>query len=156
MKRKISLLVFLVGMFFTAFAQKQYVTVTASDMYWSRQSIYLTGDIPSGINSYYESSGHYDEFNLECPTVGKLLNLLAKDGFTVEQMANTGGSNIVTYLLSKNSAPSENGIEVINNDDSEAVEVARYNLQGIPVNENEKGVQIIVYSNYTTKTVVVQ
>jgi hypothetical protein len=35
-------------------------------------------------------------------------------------------------------------------------EIARYNLQGIPVNANEKGVQIIVYSNYTTKTVVVQ
>ena len=35
-------------------------------------------------------------------------------------------------------------------------EIARYNLQGIQVNENEKGVQIIVYSNYTTKTVVVQ
>jgi hypothetical protein len=34
--------------------------------------------------------------------------------------------------------------------------VARYNLQGIPVKANEKGVQIIVYSNYTTKTIVVE
>jgi hypothetical protein len=34
--------------------------------------------------------------------------------------------------------------------------VARYNLQGIPVKETEKGVQIIVFSNFTTKTVVVE
>jgi len=38
--------------------------------------------------------------------------------------------------------------------DSDAIEVARYNLQGIPISENEKGIQIIVYSDYTTKTVI--
>ena len=42
------------------------------------------------------------------------------------------------------------------NEDEEVTEVARYNLQGLPVKEHDKGVQIIVYSNYTTKTVIVQ
>lgn len=40
----------------------------------------------------------------------------------------------------------------ISNDDSE--EVARYNLSGRPCSPNEKGVQIIVYSNFTTRTVI--
>ena len=42
--------------------------------------------------------------------------------------------------------------EGISNDDAE--EVARYNLSGRPCSPNEKGVQIIVYSNFTTKTVI--
>ena len=40
--------------------------------------------------------------------------------------------------------------------DEKVTEVARYNLQGLPVSEKEKGIQVIVYSNYTTKTVIVQ
>ena len=38
--------------------------------------------------------------------------------------------------------------------DNDAVEVARYNLSGIPCSSNEKGIQIIVYSDFTTKTVI--
>ena len=37
---------------------------------------------------------------------------------------------------------------------SDAEEVARYNLSGIPCSPNEKGVQIIVYSDFTTKTII--
>lgn len=36
----------------------------------------------------------------------------------------------------------------------EATEVARYNLSGRPCFPNEKGVQIIVYSDFTTKTII--
>ena len=36
----------------------------------------------------------------------------------------------------------------------EAEEVARYNLSGRPCSANEKGVQIIVYADFTTKTVI--
>ncbi len=44
------------------------------------------------------------------------------------------------------------------NDDSDidADEVARYNLSGYPCSPSDKGVQIIVYSDFTTKTVIVQ
>lgn len=41
-------------------------------------------------------------------------------------------------------------------DNTEVKEVARYNLQGMPVDTTEKGIQIVVYSNYTTKTVIVE
>ena len=42
------------------------------------------------------------------------------------------------------------------NDKDDTKEVARYNLSGQPCSPNEKGVQIIVYSDYTTKTILLQ
>lgn len=63
----------------------------------------------------------------------------------------------MTYLLSKQvSSNDDSAISIVHSDDGEAYEVARYNLQGMQVNENTKGIQIIVYSNYTTKTVIVE
>ena len=38
--------------------------------------------------------------------------------------------------------------------EASAEEVARYNLSGRPCAANEKGVQIIVYADFTTKTVI--
>ena len=38
--------------------------------------------------------------------------------------------------------------------DNDAEEVARYNLSGRPCSPNENGVQIIVYSDFTTRTVI--
>ncbi len=40
------------------------------------------------------------------------------------------------------------------NSSDDAVEVARYNLLGRPCSPNEKGVQVIVYSDFTTQTVI--
>ena len=100
--------------------------------------------------------------------IGSLLNLLAEEGFSVEQMntaTTVSGSYynnkiesrlICHYLLSRPSDNStSNAIQrVVKDDDSEIYEVARYNLQGVPINESEKGIQIIVYSNFTTKTII--
>ena len=46
------------------------------------------------------------------------------------------------------------GVEANGSSNDDADEVARYNLSGQPCSPNEKGVQIIVYSDYTAKTVV--
>ena len=43
-------------------------------------------------------------------------------------------------------------IECDSSDDVE--EVARYNLSGRPCSPHEKGVQIIIYSDFTTKTII--
>lgn len=40
--------------------------------------------------------------------------------------------------------------------DEEKHEVARYNLQGNAVSPDEKGIQIVVFSDYTTKTEIVE
>ena len=82
-----------------------------------------------------------------------LLNLLAEEGFSVEQMSCAAEGEVI--LLSRPLTQPEQ-VEHITLDDQDAVEVARYNLQGLPVEKDEKGVQIIVYSNYTTRTVIVE
>ncbi len=133
-----------------ALAQRSYVNVVADHIYSSiYQEIYVTGDLPAGIKA------HYDSYGSEAMTMGKLLNQLAKEGFTVEQMSCSAECEVV--LLSRASSTPEPGqVERITEDADEAVEVARYNLQGLPVGRDEKGVQIIVYSNYTTRTVIVE
>ena len=46
------------------------------------------------------------------------------------------------------------GTEATGNSHDAAEEVARYNLSGRPCSPNEKGVQIVVYSDFTAKTVI--
>ena len=46
------------------------------------------------------------------------------------------------------------GIEANGSGNHDAEEVARYNLSGRPCSPNEKGVQIIVYSDFSTRTVI--
>jgi hypothetical protein len=46
------------------------------------------------------------------------------------------------------------GIEADGNSHDDAKEVARYDLSGRPCAPNEKGIQIIVYSDFTAKTVI--
>ncbi len=163
MKKIISLVLFLtvsMGMY----AQKSYVTVYGN---LSANSVSLSGDIPTSIKNKY-TSDDFPELHLSSPYlyqyIGNVLNLLAKEGFIVEQMEastknlSTGSSDtMINYLLSKSSDNSNtNNVRMakVVDDDSDVYEVARYNLQGMPVNENEKGFQIIVYSNFTTKTII--
>lgn len=91
--------------------------------------------------------------------IGNILNQLAEKGFEVESMIGTNTSSYgkIMFLLSKGKNSNSTAIQHISTDDEEeAREVARYNLQGIPVNKDERGIQIVVYSNYTTKTIIVE
>lgn len=131
-----------------ASAQRSYVNVVAKNIYSSvYQELFLTGELPAGVKS------HYDGYGSEAMTVGQVLNLLSKEGFLVDQMSCTTEGEVI--VLSR-IALYPGAIERVTADDQEAVEVARYNLQGVPVDKDEKGIQIIVYSNYTTKTVIVE
>lgn len=59
----------------SAFAQKVYVNLIAKNLDSSSPYVYLSGAIPSSINvSTYNNPG-----------IGQTLNLLAKEGFVVEQ-----------------------------------------------------------------------
>ena len=42
-----------------------------------------------------------------------------------------------------------------NSANDDAYEIARYNLSGRPCSPNDQGVQIIVYSDYTTRTAII-
>lgn len=148
MKKLIVLLALALGVVHVASAQRSYVNVVAKNIYSSvYQELFLTGELPAGVKS------HYDGYGSEAMTVGEVLNLLSKEGFLVDQMSCTTEGEVI--VLSR-IALYPGAIERVTADDQEAVEVARYNLQGVPVDKDEKGIQIIVYSNYTTKTVIVE
>ena len=157
MKKVILFLLLLVASV-SSYAQKSYINLYATQLSdQNYQYCYLTGDIPEGISSYIADK------------VGNILNLLAQEGYEVEFMSSSATTSnyssvgtMVNYLLSKKTSstnPDDPGIITYQRDitvDTEAYEVARYNLQGLPVNKEEKGVQIVVYSNYTTKTIIVE
>ena len=158
--KKFFLLVLLTVVGISAYARKSYVNVFVYGSFDSatNQRIIVTGDLPNGIHNSYESG----------ITIGELLNKLSEEGYEVEFMSAVGSGSTesythykttgkMNYLLSKNiSSNEDDAITIVHSDDGEAYEVARYNLQGMQVNENTKGIQIIVYSNYTTKTVIVE
>lgn len=149
--KKLLSFIFLLTVGTSAFAQKSYLNIVASDLNNSDGSyLYLTGDVPSDMKDYY----NYKK-------IGDILNQLSQKGFEVEFMSAIGTGSTsnckVNYLLSKKSPGSSNAIQRVQADpDEEVTEVARYNLQGMPIGKNEKGIQIVVYSNYTTKTIIVE
>ena len=138
---------------------KSYVTVLCPMNTYSSQ-IKLSGDIPSTMKQDYS----YMDFGYPRAVnnyylIGDVLNMLASNGFYVEKMDawSNGTTDMTTYLCSRSGSGPASAMQRVQREDGDEVrEIARYNLQGIPVSESDKGVQIIVFSNYTTKTVVVE
>ena len=122
------------------FGQKSYVFIQVK-----QTQSFISGNVPSGINKVYNNTD-----------LGNALNKLSDSGFVVERMTTVGLDDFaLAILLSKDSSAS--AIHFISADDNEEIyEVARYNLQGIPVKDTDKGIQVIVYSNFTTKAVFVE
>ncbi|MBQ0119944.1 MAG: hypothetical protein KBT13_02325 [Bacteroidales bacterium] len=153
--KKLSLLLLGLVMSVSALAQKEYVNVVANDVFASFQDIYLSGAIPAGMKSFYD--GYYDR-----KTVGEIINTLADNGFTVEQVSSSEAvkSSTASYtrevvLMSKPKGTPIGAIQTVGSD-TEPTEVARYNLQGLPVDKDEPGVQIVIFSNYTSRVIVNQ
>ena len=136
---------------FTATAQRSYVSLyinmNAADSKWV--SARVSGDIPESMKDYYAAT--YDRLS-----DGELINMLAKEGFTIDKIAAMGETNCVV-IMSKNSS-SDSGIITKSADEqvTNAMEIARYDLQGRLVDDDCPGLQIVVYSDYSAKTVVVK
>lgn len=148
--KKMFISIFLVMASMCAFAQKSYISVSCLHKEASNDKyhIFLSGDIPDGMNILNEYA-----------SIGKILSQLSSYGYIVEFMSAASTSNTNTntiYLLSKNSGSSHTRMETVSYDDEEVKEVARYNLQGMPISKYEKGIQIVVFSNFTTKTIIVE
>ena len=141
MKKHLFLLAF-ISFSLSCFAQKEYIELNQQGGY-----IYLAGNVPSDLRGTYDNSA-----------LGTVFTKLADKGFEMEfAVASSYSDNYFIYIFSKKVSSPSSSIATVNGDNSaDVVEVARYNLQGLPVGRNEKGVQVIVYSNYTTKTVIVQ
>ena len=157
--KKILLFLFL-AMPLMGFAQKSYITLNMSSYngYYEPGTPYLTGDVTDDLSEYLDlkkSSAKNFWWGTSC-YLGEVLNKLSEKGYEIEYVVDT-----THYILSKrkdgSGSSSYSKIQSINTEDEgEPYEVARYNLQGIPVKSYEKGIQIIVFSNYTTKTVIVE
>ena len=140
------------------FAQKSYITLYMNDGYSTKATTHLTGDVTDDLIEYLNLKSYSDKtywYGSSC-YLGEVLNKLSEKGYEIEFVVGT-----TNYILSKrkegSGSSSSSKIQNVKiEDEGEPYEVARYNLQGIPVKANEKGVQIIVFSNYTTKTVVVE
>lgn len=149
MKKALLLLCALVAL--SAAAQKSFITIFARNLNSNYQELRVNGKLPDGIKSAYYVM--YDDMNL-----ADLMTLLSEKGYAFEQMttaaspstADTYSSGTLMVLMSKPTGQTPGAIETITSDD-EATEIARYNLQGQPISENTPGIQIIVYSNYTTR-----
>lgn len=149
--KKIILLCCLLTACFDAYAQKSYVNLLTYPIGEGNQEMVLSGEIPLEMKSHYYE--HSDGLS-----VGDILNMLSSKGFEVEFMSGVNDHYGINFLLSKKTSSGEsNPVRYIVADEGgDVYEVARYNLQGLPIKENEKGVQIVVYSNYTTRTIIVQ
>lgn len=164
MKNLISIL-FLLVFGTSAFAQKTYLNATIninSTSYSTDIFATLSGDIPYGVSRDFKWSDfdayrgtntntYYAHYN-----IADFINYLTKRGYYFENTT-VLKENQIMLLFSRGSSNPMNGIQKIEagtGEDEEVTEIARYNLQGIPVSESEKGIQIIVYSNYTTKTII--
>ena len=154
--KKLTLLLFALLATAACHAQKRYVTLTTVQA--SSPYAILSGDVPSTMKTEYyypEVAGSIFSWT------GDLLNQLGDEGFKVNRMTSyvnpSNNYQYVIYVLSRQGAtpPPSDAIEKVTDiDEQEPREVARYNLQGLPVSDKEKGIQIIVYSNYTTKTII--
>lgn len=160
MKKSLFTLLLLLGVVGNMFAQKEFLRVEmnqASVAGGSSSSIKVYGDLPSGIKSSYSYSK---------TTLIEILDTLSSLGYTLENVSTIAHSwdpayfnEYEIYLLSKStsSVPTNaKDVTVDHNSDADVYETGRYNLQGMPVDSAEKGIQIVVYSNHTTKTVVVE
>ena len=94
--------------------------------------------------------------------ISEILDQLIGKGYTLDFVTSLSGAThsgvtgTIVYIFSKSSEGASAVRPVTIDNDEEVREVARYNLQGLPVKKSDKGVQIIVYSNYTTKIVNIQ
>lgn len=102
----------------------------------------LSGDVPSGVET---------KIYMERRDRSEVLNSLSKHGFQVDFFNIDFDEEY--YLLSKKKTGDSNSLKSLSEEKDDLKEVARYNLKGLPVSNSYKGVQIIVYSNYTTKIV---
>ena len=129
--KKLLLIIAAAFALFTATAQRSYVSLyinmNAVDSKWV--SARVSGDIPASMKDYYVET--YDRLS-----DGELINMLANEGFTIDKIAAMGETNCVV-IMSKNSS-GDSGIITQSVDEqlTNAVEIARYDLQGRLVDDD--------------------
>lgn len=135
--KKLLVLLALICISVSVFARKQYVFLYADHFQDGNAYIYLNGAVIDNDASILKP-------------VGDVLESLAEKGYTVDSQSATEGKLFV--VLSKEGSSTSDAAEL--KDTKSISEVARYNLQGQSISAKEKGIQIIVFSDYSTKTLI--
>ena len=81
-------------------------------------------------------------------TIPENVTIIGEDAFA-------GCTSLQGIYFDESSPSAIRGIDAGSAHSEEAEEVARYNLSGRPCSPNDKGVQIIVYSDFSTKSIIV-
>lgn len=83
---------------------------------------------------------------------GQIINELVGEGWIIDKIVGFSSTNVMILMYKNDSANiiTQSSYSV-NND---KVEIKRYNIQGMDVDENYDGVQIIVYSDYSTNVIL--
>ncbi len=153
-----------------AFGVKSYVYMIQTSSGCS-----LWGDIPDGMDEFYPSYNTY---------IGDIINTLGNKGYVLDKfdlevsaeshsssnaaymqnervqvaiMSRDGESDKVIANVTTGTASPDSGTDVnaaTRASEEGVTEIARYNLLGQKINGAEAGVQIIVYSDYSTKTII--
>lgn len=153
-----------------AFGVKSYVYMIQTSSGCS-----LWGDIPDGMDEFYPSYNTY---------IGDIINTLGNKGYVLDKfdlevsaeshsssnaaymqnervqvaiMSRDGESDKVIANVTTSTTSPDSGTEVnaaTRASEEGVTEIARYNLLGQKINGAEAGVQIIVYSDYSTKTII--
>lgn len=114
----------------------------------------LSGDIPSSLSDLASQKSTISTTELSRTNIGDIINELTPLGYEVDQFC-AGGSLVYTIFARKGNG-NENATRNIESKKEIVREMKRYNLQGMPVKANAKGYQIVVYSDYSTKTIFVK
>ena len=137
---------------------EEYILMSKDNSTQSRTYLFLYSDIPVyHIRKIYGDVPSSLSSDIQLLSGKKVIDRLSQIGYSVDFYVIVSKSERFVVLSMPNPETSS-AIKNLQNDtkQNEVIEKARYNLNGLPVNEDEKGVQIIVYSNYTTKTIIVQ
>lgn len=153
-----------------AFGVKSYVYIKQDG-----SGTVVRGDIPDGLEDVFPRSRNMgdiintlgnmgyvlDKFDLEVSAksysssnTAYMQNeqvqvaIMSRDGESDEALT----ANVTTGTTSPASGTNVNAMTRASGED--ATEIARYNLLGQKINGAEAGVQIIVYSDYSTKTII--
>lgn len=104
----------------------------------------LSGDVPVGMKNSYVAT--YDRL-----TEGEIINMIALNGYVIDKVVGIGETYSM-IIMSKNISDDLGIITTIpQHTNTDKIEMYRYNMQGYIVNADEPGIQIIVYSDYSTE-----
>ena len=127
--------------------QKSYVSIyfNMNEPTSNWVSARLSGDVPVGMKNSYVAT--YDRL-----TEGEIINMIALNGYIIDKAVGIGETYSLV-IMSKNASNDSGAITNVNesNDEHDKTEMCRYNMQGYVVDAEEPGVQIIVYSDYSTE-----